>query len=200
MGGIPSTVTVRSARKRSSQSTAASNFTAPSTEPRPSSRLSFGFKAPEQPARPDSRTSYVSSQFARPSSRASGRNTPLEMHRPRSSISGSYTGMHGKPGDGIPRATTPGPKGSGNGHTFSRSVSSAVGGGAEGLGSLTPLTAKRTTLDRSGTGIPPPSGLPRRQSGGVRRLSGATDGGGGGGEMRPPSSRGRRLSGVGETF
>jgi hypothetical protein len=117
-----------------------------------------------------------------------------------------------------PRATTPGPK---TGHSFSRSVSMAVGsggddrsGGAEGPGPMsTPTTARRTTLDRGvSSAIPAPSGLPRRQSGGLgsglgaagyamnpagRRQSGAQETAG---DMRPPSARGRRLSGVGETF
>jgi hypothetical protein len=211
MPSIPSSVTVRSARKRASASTTTSNYTAPSTEPRPSSRLSFGYTAKDGSGlpRPESRSS-----FARPGSRASitGRSTPLgydmpahQQHRPRSSISGNYTAMHG---DMLPpRSTTPGPK---FGHAPSRSVSHV------GVEAGTPTTARRSTLDRSingaalGSSIPAP-GLGRRQSGGLlsaipapgRRQSGASSNGGTAaetGDMRPPSSRGRRLSGVGETF
>jgi hypothetical protein len=232
---IPSTVTVRSARKRGSATSTASSYTQPSSTdpPRSASRQSFGFasKLPEPAlamgssiSRPSSRASQisVSGTFARPSSRASvtGRSTPSgtragEMHRPRSSVSGSYSAMHGTGGvmgkPEIPRATTPGPR---LGHTFSRSVS-AVNGNTyaqqreeSGETCPTPLTARRTTMDR--TGILAPGTIARRQSGGIgglgtgRRQSGAGsvgDGGSGsGGEMRPPSSKGRRLSGVGETF
>jgi hypothetical protein len=103
-------------------------------------------------------------------------------------------------------------------HAFSRSVSAAVshdiGGGSNNeFKKSTPLTARRTTLERNiggganGTGLPTPSALPRRQSsgipmigsGGPRRQSGATAGDGLG-EMRPPSSKGRKLSGVGESY
>jgi hypothetical protein len=213
MPSIPSSVTVRSARKRASASTTTSNYTAPSTEPRPSSRLSFGYTAKDGSGlpRPESRTSY-----ARPGSRASitGRSTPLghdmPMHRPRSSISGSYAAMHG---DMLPpRSTTPGPTKMSS-HAPSRSVSHAVAGAESGLPG-TPSTARRSTLDRNGLGksIGPP-GLARRQSGGLsaipapgRRQSGASAAGAAvaaaadAGDMRPPSSRGRRLSGVGETF
>lgn len=210
MAGIPSTVTVRSARKRASQSTTTSAYTAPSTEPRPLSRLSFGFSTRTTDAsgiqRPESRTSYVSSsgQFARPSSRASisGRQTPKDMHRPRSSISGNYAATHA---DTLPRSATPGPR---PGHAFSRSISSASA--MDGSAIPTPLTARRSTLDKNAaaalSGIPAPN-LARRQSGGLgvtgRRQSGASSAAGaesGAGEMRPPSSRGRRLSWVGETF
>jgi hypothetical protein len=117
-------------------------------------------------------------------------------------------------------------------HIFSRSVSAAVGhdvGGGSGSGSgdrlfrksNTPVTARRTTLDRggggvpgtgNGIGIPTPTGFARRQSSGFskigggavpRRQSGATataTANDGLGDMRPPSSKGRKLSEVGETF
>jgi hypothetical protein len=136
------------------------------------------------------------------------------MSRPRSSVSGSYSAMHGSNGavmgkPEIPRATTPGPR---LGHAFSRSVSAVNGhnyaqqlreGGED---CPTPLTARRTTMDR--TGILAPGSIARRQSGGVgglgpgRRQSGAASSvAEGEGEMRPPSSKGRlRMSGVGETF
>jgi NUDE protein len=213
---IPSTVTVRSARKRISASTASSI-----TNDRPASRLSFGFsgatagaaKDRESISRPSSRASQTAQSvtFMRPSSRASttGRSTPFmdipSQHRPRSSISGNYAAMHGaSQRDDIPRAATPGPRT--NNHILSRSVSAVVGHDAStGAVKGTPLTVRRTTLDRGSGGIPTPSALPRRQSAGVsgipapgssRRQSGATDGAG---EMRPPSSRGRKLSGVGES-
>lgn len=108
----------------------------------------------------------------------------------------------------------------------------AIGAGAEeeawtaAPGRTTPITARRTTLERGqlGSGIPAP-GLSRRQSGGLqaggalapgvsaRRQSGASSivigaassaetGSASStfGEMRPPNQKGRRLSGVGETF
>jgi hypothetical protein len=233
LGAIPSTVTVRSARKRTSQSTTGSSYTVNSAEPpRSASRLSFGFNAvpvSEHPSRPSSRASQHASttsvgQFARPSSRASitGRSTPYGSetpNRPRSSVSGNYAAMHSRE---PPRAGTPGPKI--RSHGFSRSVSMATGAGADdeawaaAAGRTTPATARRTTLDRGalGSGIPAP-GLAKRQSGGfaagsafapgssVRRQSGATapptdSANSSFGDMRPPSSKGRRLSGVGETF
>ena len=220
---IPSSVTVRSARKRTSASTT-SSFTQQSTDPpRSASRLSFGFagKVPESPSRPSSRASQlsVSGQFARPerpSSRASvtGRSTPSgnrDMHRPRSSISGSYAAVHGSTRPEPPRSSTPGPR---LGHSFSRSVSAVAHSSRDdhsGEDLPTPLTARRTTMDRNVvTGIPAPGSIARRQSGGLgkgggaRRQSGAGPaldaGANSGGEMRPPSSKGRRLSGVGETY
>lgn len=72
---------------------------------------------------------------------------------------------------------------------------------------FTTPTARRTTFDKSvvgvgGTGIPTPSGIPRRRSGiaGSRRSSTGLSYGVGEGEMAPPpsSARARRLSGVGE--
>lgn len=125
---------------------------------------------------------------------------------------GSNGTVMGKPE--MPRATTPGPR---LGHAFSRSVS-AVNGHTyaqqlkdSGEDCPTPLTARRTTMDR--TGILAPGTIARRQSGGVgglgtgRRQSGQLAASSsstvaeGEGEMRPPSSKGRlRMSGVGETF
>jgi hypothetical protein len=225
---IPSTVTVRSARKRTSASTATSF-----EPPRSASRLSFGYSAnqpppPTTPSRPSSRTSHSTSHslFMRPSSRASatGRITPFAdvstasstngnapvttPHRPRSSISGSFR-------EPIHPKTTPGKS---LGHSFSRSVSAAVHPYAGGMNTQqqqyeapgTPTTARRTTLERNpvgGSSIPTPSG--RRTSGGpARRQSGVSEASSDdkpNGDMRPPSTLGRRttiaerrLSGVGE--
>lgn len=178
------------------------------------SRLSFGFNpnppattgstrvsAVPGGSRPSSRASYtsVSGQFARPGSRASisgasGRITPLSFadstgagsrqHRPRSSISGSYSAMHGG-GAGIagPRSQTPNPGGR-QGHAED----------ADGFAIPQGSVNRRATLDKSG--IPSLSGIPaprRRESGGLvgRRQSGADE------LMRPPSSRGVRKTAVG---
>ncbi|KAF2663784.1 hypothetical protein BT63DRAFT_444262 [Microthyrium microscopicum] len=209
---IPATVTVRSARKRTSQSTSSSNTAASASAattttdpPRSASRLSFGYNASagaklsDTPSRPGSRASVSRNdhQFARPSSRASitGRSTPQPGHRPRSSLSGTYA-----PAREPPRASTPGPK-----HAFSRSVSMATDGDSSFVdGRTTPVTARRTTMDRGGTSIPTPKRPSYAMNPAGRRQSGAGAAPGetqeGLGEMRPPSSRGRRLSGVGETF
>lgn len=210
---IPPNITVRSNRKKSGTSTpsgipGASESVSGTSSRQSISRLSFGVPSSGRPpssldnsrnipsSRPSSRASVTSSahstsQLGRPASRT-GARTPLQGHypsssissvpRPRSSISGSY------------------------GHAHSASVSTTNTDntdGSDGKDLSTPLP-RRTTLGKDGlTGIPAPSGLPRRQSGGsaLRRTSGV----GLEGEMKPPPSRGgdgrsRKLSEVGETF
>jgi hypothetical protein len=225
---IPSSVTVRSNRKRASGSTTGSvtgsvDHNVESNFRGSVSRLSFGL--PQRPpsalegrtpagSRPSSRASVTngsnagggSSQFARPASRSSmsGARTPLGSHfppgtgtamaRPRSSISGQYSHGHSGSVSTVHTATTSATK-------TSDDTDSNSGGFA------TPV-ARRTTLDGKGfgaTGIPTPSGIPRRQSGGLttglRRTSSV---GIGNEDMPPPPSRGgvreRRLSEVGETY
>jgi len=124
----------------------------------------------------------------------SGARTPLghysssqtsEFRRPRSSIGGSYS-SHG-----------------GHGHSQSVSVIEFDERGEEGLS--TPR--RRDTIGRGddeGTGIPTPSALPRRKSGGINQLGAGrrTSSGGSGEGMRPPTgqNRPRKLSEVGETY
>jgi hypothetical protein len=62
-----------------------------------------------------------------------------------------------------------------------------TGSNSDGSNVATPI-ARRLTLDKSG--IPTPSGLPRRQSAGRRTSSGFVDGG----EMGPPLARPRKMS------
>jgi hypothetical protein len=219
---MPPGVTIRS-RKRTTGSTASGSSLAgddtPSAKPAARlstsgiSRLSFGplpNRGGSESSRPSSRastSSYVRSdrplsrtEIARPVSRTSmsGTRTPLghysqshiaESRRPRSSIGGNFAASHG--------------------HGHSQSVSNLdLDQGELELG--TP--SRRSTLgkvDAEGSGIPAPSGLPRRKSGGLamttlpRRTSSAAalreadrkaDG-----TMKPPG-RPRKLSGVGETY
>ncbi|KAH8725485.1 nuclear distribution protein nude [Phaeosphaeriaceae sp. PMI808] len=177
---IPSNITLRSTRKRTSQASTTTTSTRNGLTESGVSRLSFGLStASREPSssRPSSRAS-VSSQpgLQRPESRGSTR-TPLghyssvsmsgRIQRPRSSMSG-ISGGHG--------------------HTQSLSMSlrdSETGSNSDGSSMATPI-ARRLTLEKSG--IPTPSGLPRRQSGG-RRASAGFDGG----EMGPPA-RPRKMS------
>jgi hypothetical protein len=243
-----SNVTVRSARKRTSNSTASGSVNGDILARSVGGRLSYGFNPAgpktgssvnDTPSRPSSRTSNFaapsrsSALFARPSSRASvtssshhqtGRTTPLFggdiHHRPRSSISGSYSATHGSQNGDPQRCVTPGPRSRTSnfsvslqpGQTptslFSRSVSSAaMSNNSKYDDNETTPTALHTTGRKSGipgpglTGIPTPG---RRQSGGAanipgRRQSGASAAGE---NSRPPSSRGNQsaLMGIGETF
>ena len=200
--GLPSNITVRSSRKRTSGSTASSTRDRPRGSdigiPPPSpgvSRLSFGGAA-APPPRSDSRAGAISAAghresrppsqagMSRPSSRTSTR-TPLghypPVSRPRSSISGNYAAVQG-----------------GQSHGHSQSIS---GIDEKDLGFATP-NARRTTFDKSvtgGSGIPTPSGIPRRQSGmGGRRSSTGLSHLMGEGDVVPPA-RVRKLSGVGES-
>lgn len=220
---MPPSVTIRS-RKRTTGSTASGSSIAgddtPSAKPAARlstsgiSRLSFGplpnrSTGPSEGSRPSSRastSSYVRSdrplsrtELARPLSRTSmtGTRTPLghysqsaiaESRRPRSSIGGNFSASQGP----------------GHGHGHSQSVSQIDLDHCE-LELGTP--SRRSTLGRGdveGSGIPAPSGLPRRKSGGLamtplpRRTSSAAalreEG-----TMKPPV-RPRKLSGVGETY
>ena len=216
---MPPSVTIRS-RKRTTGSTASGSSIAgddtPSAKPAARlstsgiSRLSFGplpnRGGTSESSRPSSRastSSYVRSdrplsrtEMSRPVSRTSmsGTRTPLghysqsalaESRRPRSSIGGNFGASHG-------------------GHGHSQSVSH-IDLDQTDLDLGTP--SRRSTLgkqDAEGSGIPAPSGLPRRKSGGLamtplpRRTSSAAalreDG-----AMKPPV-RPRKLSGVGETY
>jgi hypothetical protein len=183
---IPNNVTLRSNRKRTSHASAASSVTngAPDSGV---SRLSFGMPASSREpsnSRPSSRAS-VSSQTGRPESRSGlqrpesrgSTRTPLghyssasisgRMQRPRSSLSGI------------------------SGHSHSQSLSMSLrevdtGSTSDGSNVATP-TARRLTLEKSG--IPTPSGIPRRQSAGRRTSSGFIDSG----DMLPPA-RPRKMS------
>jgi hypothetical protein len=176
---VPSTVTVRSStRKRSSHTSAASS--ANGTGETGVSRLSFGVSSSSRErtnSRPSSRASMSSqSGLQRPGSRSSNR-TPLG-HYPSSSISGIE-----------PRILRPRSSMSGHGHSHSMSMSrsrrdSEAGTNSDGSGVATPL-ARRLTIEKSG--IPTPSGLPRRQSAGRRTSDGD------GGHMGPPA-RPRKMS------
>jgi hypothetical protein len=212
---IPSNITLRSGKRRTGGSNIASiradnSETTPlsthhvsrlSLSGPPADRNAHGTSRPSSRASTASRSSISHSGFPqRPSSRTSqtGARTPIGHYptvserRPRSSLGGTY------------------------GHSFSASVNGSSTQQSstteeKELGFSTP-TARRNTLTKSetGTGIPTPSGLPRRQSGGVatnltmtpsgrRTSSGMSRREEEGGEMRPPS-RLRKLSGVGETY
>ena len=144
----------------------------------------------------------------------SGARTP-QVARPRSSISGTFGARPPSATGDAARNATPGPRLAqthGHAHGFSASVSSAAAEEEEpegGLATPTPvpvLAARRTTLEKGFSGIPIPSGIPRRQSGqGVGGVGGRRQSSGGAGEMLPPAStRGKReerkLSEVGETY
>jgi hypothetical protein len=218
---MPSSVTIRS-KKRTGGSTASTSSIASEDTPSTKhvarlstsgiSRLSFGPlpNRENSDSRPSSRasaTSYVRpdrplsrSELARPASRTSmsGARTPLghysqssiaEQRRPRSSIGGNYGASHG--------------------HGHSQSVSNIGLDEDRELDFGTP--SRRNTYGKGeldGSAIPAPSGLPRRQSGGIvktplpRRTTSAAalrdgerrvaEGG-----MRPPP---KKLSEVGETY
>ncbi|KAF2660586.1 nuclear distribution protein nude [Lophiostoma macrostomum CBS 122681] len=187
---IPNTVTVRSTRKRASAASNASSINVLNESG--VSRLSFGIPSGSGDAggsRPSSRASIASQQ--RPGSRSSIR-TPLG-HYSSSSISGVEGRLP------RPRSSMSGQSG-GHGHSQSMSLSGSLRGRerehdtdnlSDGSNTATPL-ARRMTLDKSG--IPTPSGLPRRQSAG-RRTSTGLDG-----DMGPPPVRPRKMSEIGETW
>lgn len=186
---------------------------------RPSSRASFAGPASNRPSsrgglvsttdRPGSR-SGLASTTDRPGSR-SGARTPLGQYagtsastagaRPRSSMGGRPRSSMG--GNFGTVSATP------RSHRTSASVSElrrkAVESEDSGLAAIPQTPSRRTTLEK--TGLPPPSGLPRRQSGNevptLRRTSGGIPDRqkkvSGGGEMKPPPSR-RKMSDVGETY
>lgn len=180
---VPNNVTLRSSRKRTSHASAASSIA--ETKESGVSRLSFGIpsasKEPGGGSRPSSRAS-VSSQtgLARPGSRSSTR-TPLG-HYSSASI-GRAEGRIARPRSSM--------SGQSSTHSHSQSLSMSLrdtdtGSNSDGSNIATPV-ARRLTLDKSG--IPTPSGLPRRQSAGRRTSAGYDNGG----DMGPPA-RPRKMS------
>ena len=217
---IPASVTVRSPKKRGSNASGASSVqdgeTNTPVSSRQVSRLSYAAPSASTDrtgngsSRPSSRASVSSRNsinmnggHQRPSSRASlsGARTPLghystasttaESRRPRSSISGSYSTAHG--------------------HSHAASVS-GIEEKDDRFSTPTPRRSLIGKLDLvEGSGIPTPTGIPRRQSGGAllksygtpmastRRTSSGMGHKDTEGEMGPPERR-RKLSGVGETY
>lgn len=173
---VPSTVTVRSSRKRASHaSTASSMSEAPASGV---SRLSFGVSSSREPSnsRPSSQASMSSGPGPqRPASRSSNR-TPLG-HYP----SGSISGIEGRLPR--PRSSMSGIiNGHGHSNSFSMSLRDSETGSASDGSSVTTPMGRRLGMEK--TGIPTPSGLPRRQSAGRRfSASGFAEGGG----MGPPA-------------
>ncbi|KAF2853839.1 nuclear distribution protein-like protein nude [Plenodomus tracheiphilus IPT5] len=173
---VPSTVTLRSTRKRTSHASTASSI---NEVPQSGvSRLSFGVSSSREPSnsRPSSRASMSSASGPqRPGSRSSNR-TPLGHYQ-----SGSISGIEGR----LPRPRSS-MSGIINGHGHSNSLSMSLrdcetGSTSDGSSATTPM-GRRVTMDK--TGIPTPSGLPRRQSAGRRAsASGFAEGGG----MGPPA-------------
>ncbi|KAF2790754.1 hypothetical protein K505DRAFT_377311 [Melanomma pulvis-pyrius CBS 109.77] len=187
---IPNTVTVRNSRKRVSAASTASSINGLGDSG--VSRLSFGMPSGSREpsgSRPSSRASQ--SGIQRPGSRSSIR-TPLGHY----SVSSIGAGEKRLP---RPRSSMSGPSG-GHGHSQSMSISTSssvrdtdTDNQSDGSNATTPM-ARRMTLDR--TGIPTPSGLPRRQSAG-RRVSSGLDGDAG--PMGPPA-RPRKMSEIGESY
>ncbi|ORY18122.1 nuclear distribution protein nude [Clohesyomyces aquaticus] len=188
---IPNTVTVRSTRKRVSAASTVSSINGGGDSG--VSRLSFGMATGSREpsnSRPSSRASMTSQPGnQRPISRSSNR-TPLG-HYSTASI-GRVEGRIPRPRSSL--------SGASGGHSHSRSMSisdslrdAETDNHSDGSNASTPL-ARRMTLDK--TGIPTPSGLPRRQSAG-RRTSAGLDG-----EMGPPDrpARARKMSEIGETY
>jgi hypothetical protein len=153
---------------------------------RPSSRASNSFVRADRPL---SRT-----ELSRPASRTSmsGTRTPLghysqsttsESRRPRSSVGGSYSSLHG--------------------HGHSQSVSNIDLDEDKELDFATPSRRNTYSKGELENGVVPgPSGLPRRKSGalsmtGIPRRTSGGPGDKVDGSMKPPSRT--RLSGVGET-
>jgi hypothetical protein len=179
---IPSTVTVRRSSKRTSQASTGSAINA--TGDSGVSRLSFGVSREPGSSRPSSRASVASQ---RPGSRSSTR-TPLGHY-----ASSSISGIEGR--IPRPRSSMSGQSGS-HSHSHSVSLSGAMrddpDGLSDGSSSATPV-GRRMSIDRSG--IPTPSGLPRRQSAGRRTSSELAMHG-----MGPPPARPRKMSQVEESF
>jgi hypothetical protein len=186
---VPSNVTVRSNRKRSSQHTSTTTTSSVNNGAADSgvSRLSFGRSTSSREpsnSRPSSRASMSSSGIQRPESRSAlqrpesrgSTRTPLghyasssingRIQRPRSSLSGVSSGHS-------------------HSHSFSMSLrESDTGSTSDGSNVTTPV-ARRLTMEKSG--IPTPSGIPRRQSAG-RRTSAPYA------EDMPPPARPRKMS------
>ncbi|KAI9734287.1 MAG: NADH:ubiquinone oxidoreductase [Cirrosporium novae-zelandiae] len=211
---IPSSITVRSHRKRTTGgSSVASSVREEDETPsslRRFSRASTGLPATPTPdnhsmSRPSSRTSvstrtsvshqsYQHSAISRPSSRQSGAMTPLghysnsaavEGRRPRSSLSGNYGALHG--------------------HAASASVNHTPG-----KGETVASTPRRATFSKSqmgGSSIPTPGALKKRQSGNSevdafseRRISAGRAQRDREQNSMPPPERRTRLSDLGETY
>lgn len=219
---IPPTVTMRSSKKRTGGSDAASALCS-TPDHRPSSRLSFGIPQPSPSrdlhsvSRPASRASVSSrtstsqlpsaaaSSSTRPGSRQSlsraptpsylyGNNTYSDTRRPCSAVGGSYSAAHA---------------GSGHGHSASISRLSNYhtpfrDETEESMDVQTPTPARRTTITTRGVDsvIPMPlrSATMKTDGAGVGRRTSSGPGGRSreDGDMGPPERK--RLSGVGETF
>ncbi|KAF2134765.1 nuclear distribution protein-like protein nude [Dothidotthia symphoricarpi CBS 119687] len=174
-----SNITLRSTRKRPSQASATSSTNDASDSG--VSRLSFGTPSTTRESgqsRPSSRASLSSSGMQRPPSRSGTRTMmghyssasmsgmDVRYTRPRSSMSGQSIGYN---------------------HSHSRSMSyrdSETDTRSDGSSVVTPV-GRRSTMEKSG--IPTPTGLPRRQSA-ARRPSHGIDG-----DMGPPA-RPRKMS------
>jgi hypothetical protein len=202
---IPNNVTMRSSRKRTSQASAASSINNAALEAGVS-RLSFGVPSSREPtnSRPSSRAS-MSSASGRPESRGalqrpesrSGIQRPESRsgltQRPESRGStrtplGHYSSASMSGRIQRPRSSLSGISG-GHGHSQSLSMSlreADTGSNSDGSNVATPV-ARRLTLEKSG--IPTPSGLPRRQSAGRRTSAGFGETG----DMLPPA-RPRKMS------
>ena len=208
---LPSTITVRSSRKRTSGNSSGMTSTPAREErreqpARPSSRLSFGLPPPtptREPAgtgRPASRQSLSHRQSmshlpsgipgsSRPSSRQSTK-TPMghyptqaeRIARPRSSM--GYGSVHGH-SRSTSRLSNYGleesPDGDDEVSTPTPSFRASISGGKE-VGSAIPMPSKRL----SGAGM---GGAGRRTSSGLEKQ----------GEMGPPQSR-KPLKDIGETY
>lgn len=159
---IPSTVTVRSSKKRSSVSTAQSATPSKPTEQNTSrisrrqSRISFGgsMTAPgAEASRPSSRASLASNGgFVRPSSRIETSvpaRPPPESHRPASAADTRR-----------PRSSLGGRATPSYGHRPSMSMQQPTAEDDEDFTTPTPARTK----DKGGTAIPTPQSLHRRQS------------------------------------
>lgn len=199
---IPSTVTMRSSRKRTGGSNASSSLRdSGATATYTPSRSSLG--GIPQPSR------SIHGGDSRPSSRTSMSS--------RSSISGVNSGIPARPDSrqSVGGARTPLGHYSMNPTTESRRPRSSLSNYGnhsmshidEGDGDLTTPTPRRSTYNKNdfaGTAIPTPSGLKKRPSqtgvsgiAGPRRISSGLDRRDG--EMAPPERR-KKLSGVGETY
>jgi hypothetical protein len=193
---IPNNVTMRSSRKRTSHASAASSVNQGAADSGVS-RLSFGIPSSSREptgSRPSSRASVSSQPGGRPESR-SGLQRPESrsaLQRPESRGStrtpmGHYSSSSISGRIQRPRSSLSGI----SGHSHSQSLSMSLrevdtGSNSDGSNVATP-TARRLTLEKSG--IPTPSGIPRRQSAGRRTSSGLVDGG----DMLPPA-RPRKMS------
>lgn len=222
---IPSTVTMRSNKKRTGGSGSSSAFKSP-TGHRPSSRFSFGLPQPSpnrdsrSPSRPASSASYSSrtsmshlasatpSNSGRPSSRQSlsRAQTPLG-HYASSTYASSTLSETRRPRSSIggSYAATHG------GHGYSASVSqlsnynpNPLDGQEESSEVLTPTPARRNTFGKGeiSSGIPALSSSTKKRVSGVERARRISSGPGfrakEDGDMGPPERK--RLSEVGETF